>query len=136
MRIIRISWVGSFCKSLACPWIITCMMLSGCGGSGALQPQVGEFDELLMRSSYASDAEEGTPTFNEVFVEGATLVEDRTRYGKVRLRLQDDSAGTEPNTRILDIRVLNGETGEEVGMVQWTAVQVGEDWRIKDAPLP
>lgn len=125
--------IGSF---VGIPILFGCLFSTGCGSGGALEPELGDYERLLMDSGWAAEAEEGTEAFNNVFVDGATLHEDRSLYAQYRLRLESDEAGPESGTRILHVRVLSGDSPEEIGQVEWTAVQVGEEWKIKEAPLP
>ena len=107
--------------------------VTGCGSGGALEPEASDFERLLMRVPYAAMDDEA---FTTVFVDGAELDKDRKRYDMGQFDLESDSAGPEDNTRILKIVVKNSVTGETLGTVDWTAVKVGEEWRIKAAPLP
>jgi len=122
---------------LGAAWTFLCGLVvlgvPGCGSGGALEPEMSDFGRLLMNAPRAATED---AAYSKVFVEGAELDKDRKRYYRYLFDLESDSAGPEDNTRTLKITVKDSSTAETVGTVDWTAVKVGEEWRIKAAPLP
>ena len=121
--------------------ITMCLMVGGCGGGA------DQIDEL-----YASDAGKvmdcvetvqgaaGEPDgkrWEQIMADPDAIDKSQRKgYTKYFFRTQSTEIEISGDTATFPVKVGDPATGDEVSTVTWTAQKVGEDWKLKDTPLP
>jgi hypothetical protein len=122
--------------------VLTCCLLialAGCwGGSDdglSRERSLDDEDRVARLISGMSDAVGTAEGFQALFAEGAAPPEsERSRY-KLYM-FSATSAAVSGDSATATVRVENAADDKLVGEVEWTAVRVGEGWKVKEAPLP
>jgi hypothetical protein len=116
-------------------------MLAGC--PGAVPPHqreegdVGKVKELVQ---LFSDNARDTTTFKACFVDG-TAPDEKTRLRYMKcyqsLILEPMEPKVEGERATIEIEVLDpDDPATVIESITWTAVKVGEEWKLEDAPFP
>jgi hypothetical protein len=107
------------------------LWLAGCGGSPAATS-----DQMLRGLiSAVHGAAFQTGSFQALFVAGeAPKDAERARYTKYTFEIKSSSVSGDAATITVVVRDL--KDNKELGETEWTAAKVGNEWKLKSAPLP
>jgi hypothetical protein len=122
---------------LAAAWLL--VMAGGCGGDAL--PKVKEDQKLRGLIPAVRESAESAARFKTIFVEGAVPADaELPRYRKYAYEINAMNASGDEATVTVAVRSIpSGKkvgSGEIVGEVEWTAVKSGDEWKLKNAPLP
>jgi len=106
-------------------------LLAGCGGT-----PVATSDQMLhglISAVHGAAFQAGQ--FQVLFVEGeAPKDAQRLRYTKYNFEIKSSSVSGDAATITVVVRDL--KDNKELGETEWTAAKVGNEWKLKSAPLP
>ena len=107
------------------------LWLAGCGGN----PAVTKDQMLLGLVSSVQGAAREAGAFQWLFVAGeAPKDAERARYTKYSFEIKSSSVSGDAATITVVVRDL--KDNKELGETEWTAAKVGNEWKLKSAPLP
>ena len=127
-------------------WIFTATLLlaAGCGGETAM-PGSEPAEKVAAVVTSLNDAAGDETAFSTFFVDG-NAPEDRSSYYSAAIELigvpevngDDATAMVRISKSAIEAEGQGALKTEEVGdgEVTWTLTKVGEEWKLKDAPLP
>lgn len=117
--------------------LLACIVIAGCVGEIEVDRNATLSDadlvaELVSNMSQAC----GTPgEFKAIFVAGAAPDESqRSRYSPYLYDAPDADVSGENATAMVRVEKMMDDS--LVGEVEWEAVKVGDEWKLKKAPLP
>ncbi len=115
-----------------------CLSMVGCSCNNTID-QVENEDTLVMQlAGSISDAAGDKEALDKLFVTPADVPPeaDWDRYRKAQFRVKDNAPDISGDTATMVVIVEDVVTGDALGEQTWTAERVGEEWRLKTAPLP
>lgn len=113
--------------------VITGLVLSGCGREPGVQTDGEAITGVL--SSFGDQAS-NPKTLKVYFADGkAPGDKELIRFKNKSFELVDEptSAGDAVTAKV---KVYDEMSGDELGVVEWKFVKVGEQWKLDSAPLP
>ncbi|MCA9016926.1 MAG: hypothetical protein KDA77_16460 [Planctomycetaceae bacterium] len=125
--------------------LVSCL-LAGCGGGGVAQPTVEE--NVYAHVVGLGDASGSEEMFQAAFVSGAAP-ENRKEYGKYAF-VVDGVAEINGDEAIVPVKIIGGVLSSQGGdssskanpgdktetQMTWKLQREGEEWKLKEAPLP
>lgn len=123
---IRAFWIFALLLPLAA-------ICSGCGGE---KQEVAPEDTRMVGLVTSLEDVAGDPkNFQSLFAEGAAPKDsERPKYKQHKFQVKD-TPRVSGDTAVFTV-VVSKPDGAVVGEKEWTAVKVGDKWKLKDAPLP
>jgi hypothetical protein len=110
-------------------------LLSGCGNSVQEGYHPSEDQKAIVPIGEFNDFKGRPQQFNSVFAPGAApAAAEQARYK--RFEYNPKTPKLSGDTGIVPVTVSESKSGKVVGEVEWNVVKIGEEWKIKDAPLP
>jgi hypothetical protein len=71
-----------------------------------------------------------------MFADGVSVPEqDREKYANGFFEVEWSDDGPEPDTMVMKV-IFRDFQSQVKGTAEWTAVKQGDEWKLKDAPLP
>ncbi|QDV49632.1 hypothetical protein [Gimesia fumaroli] len=122
--------------------LVSCV-LAGCGGGGVPEPTVEE--HVYAHVVGLGDASGSEKMFQSAFVTGA-VPQNRKDYGKY-VYVIDGTAEIDGDEATVPVKIIagmvvspkgaQGKTAEQTETkMTWKLKREGEEWKIKEAPLP
>ena len=110
------------------------VLLVGCGGDDET-PVASDSVKFVGLVSSVQGAVNSPDDVGMIFAEGSIPAEaDRPKYAAYGFEVKESMI--EGDSAKITVTVHDAKSWNLVGEVQWTAVKQGDDWRLKDAPLP
>jgi hypothetical protein len=110
--------------------------LAGCSSSGRDAAELTDatlIPQILRSFSGSASDPRNLPTW---FAQGATPpAAEQRKYGKYTYRAEGKPAVT-GDTATVQVKLRDAKSDQEAGIVEWTFVKEGGNWKIKSAPLP
>lgn len=128
-------------------WAAVALMVAaiGCGGPGDPSKQsitdTGALRAVVFQVPDAAVDRKGLDEFNSLF-ETPPTGPAIAKYGRPLSFMLEGEPSISGNSASLSVNVSrrsddpNVDTLTPVGTVKWTAVKVGDKWKLKDTPLP
>lgn len=108
------------------------LVLTGCGDG---TPKATKSQKLLGLVSSMDKIARDPKLFQSYFASGAAPAEaQRERYTKYSYHLKEEKVSGGNATATVVVR--DRQSGNELGELEWTAVQEGDSWKLEKAPLP
>jgi len=120
---------------MAVPLLAVVTGLLGCASSHDAPPATEESNILTTVKSFngsSGDARNAAQWFVQGGVPSTPELQKLAKYD-CRVVGKPSIKG---DTATIKMRILVRQTDNEVGQVEWTLVKVGENWKMKSAPLP
>ncbi|KAA0143172.1 hypothetical protein [Gimesia chilikensis] len=126
--------------------ILSASMLVGCGGDGDTQTTVEQ--DVLAQVAGLGDSSADEQMFQAAFVAGAAP-ENRKDYGKYAYMI-DGQAEISGDEATVPVKIIGGIVSSQEGdsaarkkagektetKMTWKLQREGNEWKLKDAPLP
>ena len=114
-------------------FFLIALSIAGCGvEQERFSEEARAVREIVPR--LPGNAKTSPQRFASQFIEGKAPMADRAKY--VMVQVVANRATINEDKAVLEVRVLNPQTGEDIATQEWTAVKVDGQWKLKDAPLP
>lgn len=112
-------------------WLLV-VVAQGCGQG---EPTMTETERVSGLVVNLSDVAADPQQFKSLFVEGAAPAESQ-RLWLSKHNCDATSVKISGNSASIAVVARDVGTGKVLGEAQWTAEKVGEQWKLKSAPLP
>ncbi len=115
--------------------------LAGCGGSSNLELNDAVRIGIVVSNVSEAVTSPAAERFERLFAEGvAPPVAERAKYGPPLQFNVEGEPEVSGDSATFSVKVVRDEPNAAepvaVGQVEWTAVKVGDQWKLKTAPLP
>lgn len=122
--------------AVACPaaLLLLTILAPGCSQPDD-QDRTYSDAEKIAGMAELNDVAGNPEDFKAAFVEGSAPDEtQRLRYKGLGFRASDVDVSGDSAT--MTVTLIDMATGEDKAEMPWTAQKVGDQWKLKDAPLP
>jgi hypothetical protein len=116
--------------------LVPLCVLAGCSG-GSKNPATGpqaDLGKVAVLVTNIGDYAKSLSMLKKLFVDDNKLTEeDRKKYYDASI-IRDKPPRIENDTAIIPVKIKDA-SGNIIAEREWTAVKVGEEWKLKSAPL-